>query len=195
MCFCAGQGISSKTKKAENQMRNKSQWELHSATVRDSLNVPIDFHPWTSSPARRLVGLPQCARALDLLDCAFIDSGQQARKAAARAGLPEPTDADVARSLFVDVSQSVLRRPWRKGGLACLAQSACIYSFEADRILTPLDHFALQGFPASTLRTEGRSPAQLRSMAGEAFFLASFGAALYAYYLNDKAPWWSEQSR
>lgn len=130
-----------------------------------------------------------------MIDCAYIEAGQQARKAATRAGLPEPTEKEIARSLFVDVSQSVLRRPWRKGGLACLAQSACIYSFEADRILTPLDHFALQGFPAATLRTEQRTQTQLRSMAGEAFFLASFGTALYAYYLNDRGPWWGERSR
>ena len=102
-----------------------------------------------------------------------------------------------AVNFWADPSQMVGRKPWSVGMLRCLTQASWSYTFEHDFVLSGYDELRLQGVPLDCAPqghgTVSFSDANLRSLAGEAFFCPVATAVVYGFYLNPFAAWWSEE--
>lgn len=70
-----------------------------------------------------------------------------------------------------------------------LLPGSCLYSFEADTVLSPIHHLAIMGQP---FRSDfSRMPLhELKSLAGEGFAAPCISAAVAAFALNPWGPWW-----
>lgn len=165
--------------------RDFGKWKMMSGQTREKLGMRADAAPWTRTA--KLTGLQQTPRMLDVIDCCW----QHSR---VRAGVDVPPD-QVKRGLWCDPSQSVHRLPVSYS-VPSLCQKTLPYSFERDVCLSGRDVLNLQGFPscASVAPPHAFSDKELRSLAGEAFFLPSASSIIYPFYLNPKAPWWQETS-
>jgi hypothetical protein len=129
------------------------------------------------------MGLPKTDRMGDVVDVCW-----QAR----RIQLGSAVGPDIAKiGLWCDPSQGVNRLPMRLHP-PTLCQGTLPYSYEYDCVLSGQDALALQGFPDpfSCAPPHEFVDQEVRSLAGEAFFLPSCMSVVYAYYLNPSAPWW-----
>jgi len=75
-----------------------------------------------------------------------------------------------------------------------LAQRTRPYSYEHDVLLSGRDNMALQGFPKGPEFTPAHlfQDDEVRSLAGESYFLPVMGVLVYTYYLNPQGTWWQK---
>ncbi len=158
------------------------QWRKHSAKVRAMVQVSPQFDGWSSRQGIRLAGFPRSERCLDALNVAWA-----ARLMSATS--KQVTSDELRQGYWVNVAQSVDRRPW--GGPGCLTTKGVWYSFERDFCLDGFDTLRLQGQP-SDISAAGLGCGALKQLAGEAFFAPCIGNALLALYLSPYATWWRE---
>ena len=205
-----------------NDNKEYGEWPTHSAKLRATLQIPVDFAEWTGkSNISGMMG----ARQLDVLDTAFVAALQSHQQAKAyhnrgrgtggrgkgrkrKFDLPDllpasasdqvsPVNKDlVAEDLFAHVDQAVQRKPWKKGSCGCLLQKTEIYSFGLDIMLPAITHCRLQGFPDylnwSFADTDESRDRAMRSLSGESVSYQVCAIALYAAYLSEGAPWLQE---
>ena len=123
--------------------------------------APVDWHPhpWTqpaglARPACR--GLSRTSRARDLVDVAVLSNCERigikpmavASSAAARTA--------VAHGLFLDVSQSIGRKPWRDGRVQTLTTASRIFSFEDDAVVLDEELYGSYGRHVDVDAAKGR---------------------------------------
>ncbi|CAE7293874.1 unnamed protein product, partial [Symbiodinium sp. CCMP2456] len=115
------------------------KWRLQEQEIRETLPLQRQSaRPW--SEGARLQGIAITDRIKALVDVAFLkteDMLKQRKEPHAR--------QDVARSLFADLSQNIVRMPW--GRYRTLTTSTQLYSFERDRLLVPEELLVILGFP------------------------------------------------
>ena len=166
----------------ENMMSQSSyleQWRKHSAALRDKLQVPHKFAPYTSSPHVRLIGVPKLERVRDVLDLAWIKRNLRLQKEHRRRRWAPPTVDELKKDFFCNMSQACQRNP-ESVGMTAFQQSAFWYSFEKDMVVTPSMMFRIMGYPRTFQHAE-LSQSQLTSLVGEGFHLACFSLAFLSY--------------
>ncbi len=169
-CFCQ-----------ETSATLASTWIQKSTATRNQMKVSPNAAPWTSNPARSLSGLSTTQRVRDLVDVAWLAYQQAVAKG-------EPHD-DVI-SWFVDVSQSVSRKPW-SAHVMNLTQSTELYSFGHDAVIAPAGLMLLQGHSSSlTFHVQG-----LSALAGEGMFLPSVATCLYCFLGGIDGDWWAPRTK
>ena len=161
-----------------------AQWRVDSAKWRSELGVNDDYHPYSASLDLKKAGLlgKSNKRTLDLLDCGFLQVCKRHKKSPQHAG-------SVLRNYLMDVSQGHCRRAISgSDGIArCLFTSSRIFCFEQRRLLTPKEHFMLQGFERDVQLpegSEGLSSTDARRMAGEGMGLPCIATLLWALRLT-----------
>ena len=159
---------------------NRADWKYQSQKLRCQLRMPQTSSPWVSQSALKN---RMCARELDVLDICWTHRrekiGNRIAFQAAR------------KNLWADPTQSVQRLPY---GLKppLLAQRTRPYSYEHDCLLSGQDAMRLQGFPAGAkyMPPHMFTDDQLRSLAGESYFIPNMAVLTYRYFLNPHAIWW-----
>ncbi|CAE7649969.1 unnamed protein product, partial [Symbiodinium microadriaticum] len=156
-----------------------AQWRVHAANWRGELQAPLDHKPWTSKHegSRRQLS----KRALDLVDCAAMQSWKRARLSAAASSTAR---ADVLHNCIVDVSQSHSRHPFSsEDGVAhCLTTSSRLFSFRRERLLQGIEHMFLQGYPVNTKLPENMSEHAAKHLAGEAVALPCLAVLVWSIF-------------
>eukprot|EP00971_Amphidinium_carterae_P305104 6062668-Amphidinium_carterae.3 len=143
------------------------KWRKIHATVRTDEGLS-DQVSWTQQNAHKIRGLVgKKERVLDLLDIGYL---------IAKKNMPDANDADVAKDLYCDISQSAERRPFSQGELRTLTTSSELFSYGQARLLLPCEHLLALGFGKVDLRNISGS-AQ-KSLAGGAFALPTMAMAL-----------------
>jgi hypothetical protein len=162
--------------------RKYKNWEKDSAVARAAAKMQQYSKPWTSKHC--LHGVPDLPRMRDVIDVAW-------QKTRTKVGLGETEDF-VKQGLWCDPSQGVARNSGSVSyKMPLLTQSNLPYSFEMDACISGRDALILQGFPSETSTTPPHlKDADLRSLAGESFFLPSMAMLTHAYYLNHRGAWW-----
>ena len=117
-------------------------WRKNSSKVRCELGVPRESSPWTSLRDVRLLGVTLCDRQLDLADVAW--------ESRCKEGHGRNCHAQLRAGFWVDLSQSVVRRPWASVLRGFRGRGHC-YSYEADRCLDGLDVLKVHGWPKHLL--------------------------------------------
>jgi hypothetical protein len=158
-------------------------WRKKSAAMREQFAMTQDCKPWTQMAGVQLTGVGQCQRAHDLIDICW-----EARRN--QIGHAQGVEA-AKHSLWADISQAVQRLPFRQF-VPCLCQTTVPYSYSRDTVLSGHDALALMGVPDAHHAAPAHefSQAELRGLAGEAFFLPTAMSVVLPYYLNPHAPWW-----
>ena len=158
-----------------------ARWQMHSADVRGTLQLPATATPYTGKSEISFGGHTMNQRQRDLLDCAF---------AARRSDMPDTsTSTELRAGLWCDISQAVQRRPW---GLRppSICRNTCLYSYEHDVVLTGYAHMLLLGWPRGFAGREEFTSTELRDLSGEAVSIPITSIILQAYWCNPWAPWW-----
>ena len=150
--------------------------------MRESLGVPAAWTAWTSKATVR--GVPKSDRCRAIVDLAWAARLQEARRAADQRPTPE-----LAKGWWCNPSQSLKRAPWGKHP-GTLLQGSCMYSYELDVAFSGYDSLLVHGFPSDVAPRNRFSERDLKSLAGESFFLPCITSVVYAYFLNPGAPWW-----
>ncbi len=140
-------------------------WKLDALKFRNSLEVSVDFKPFTapvgqSPPVIR--GMKPTERVLNILDVIAASRLIDCKKS-------EVVTSNWKRGLFADVSQNVGRRVFSslKGEVKCLTTTSQIFNFETSRMLLSREHARLQGFP--TMDFSMMSDSEIRTATGESF--------------------------
>ena len=126
-----------------------------SSTAWPSAELKLD-HAYQGSECLKqaqLRGVTRTDRVLDLIDCCWQFWARQATLTR------KFTDAQMKRRehlkcVFVGISQCVSRSPWTSsetGCIHCLTTGSCLYSYFADRMLTPIEHLRMHGYPHEPL--------------------------------------------
>jgi len=156
-------------------------WKTDSGKIHAAEGIPKRSQQWTADPAHALHGVPDLPRLRDLLDTCY---------AIAQKSKPGHTKADVARSLYCDVSQSIARRPWANT-LRTATQNSCFYAFEFDRVISGAEHLRLLGWSSRRLTAGSLTDRDFRSVSGESFSLV-WATVLHALlYCNPYGSWWT----
>ena len=101
------------------------------------MHIPRALSGWTDMPNVSLHGVPNVPRQRDLLNIAWQS------RVIARPSTP----IDISKhNVWVDLSQSVLRRPWGDR-LRAFRSRSHIYSYEQDRCLSGTDQLRVNGYP------------------------------------------------
>ena len=129
-------------------------------------------------------GVPKSDRCRAIVDLAWAARLQEARRAADQRPTPE-----LAKGWWCNPSQSLKRAPWGKHP-GTLLQGSCMYAYELDVALSGYDSLLVHGFPSDVAPRNRFSERDLKSLAGESFFLPCITSVVYAYFLNPGAPWW-----
>ncbi len=87
------------------QVRPGDEWKKHCAIMRDTYGKSSNYRPWSSQPGITMRGVPDNARQREVIEIAWIDRLERARKE----GL-DPMQARV--DYYVDFTQAAQRRPW-----------------------------------------------------------------------------------
>ena len=125
-----------------HEAQGASVWQKNSSQVRAALGLPRYSTPWTGRRDVKLHGvMPNCSRQKDLIDVAWEARCKELRGQGS---------ATLANNLLVDVSQTILRKPW-SAKLRPFRVRGQLCSFQADRCLDGTDAMRLLGWPASRL--------------------------------------------
>ena len=163
-----------------------AEWCHHSTRMREELVMSSKAAPWTSRENKfdhKLHGLSICPRVRDCLNIMWAFRRHQIGY--------DVLPAEVRKEMWCNPSQGVQRKPISHGP-PCFLQNTTPYSYEYDVCLSGFDMLRCMGFPGHP----GVAPehifkdADLRSLAGEAFFLPCMTVLACAYYCNPSAPWW-----
>ena len=95
------------------------------------------------------------------------------------------TNKSLAAGFYLDFEQNPERNPW--GSLRTCTTSTRVYSYEHDRVLSPLDNLWLLGYPRS-VSVDGLKLGELHKLAGSAWALPTMGVCLYAALLEADFP-------
>ena len=152
------------------------KWKADSITFRNKMNVSPTFAPWTGRESFKAKGIRLTPRTTDIIDCCAI----QFMKSNNVAAKDLPT---AMKGVFLDISQSLQRKAYTANGLnRCLTTSSCIYSFEHDRLVTPLETLFFQGFPKSLKIPMGISAGDIKDMAGEGMTLPCLATVMWGLW-------------
>ena len=113
-----------------------------------------DLRAWRGE--EELPGVPKTARVMNLLDVARACSQSE--------------------DLFVDMSQSVGRRPWSAGTLRSVTTGSSFFSYKRRRALDIRELWRCFGFPDASVPCA--SPHTLRNLLGEAMSLPCVALAM-----------------
>ena len=147
--------------------------------------MPAHAKPWSEQRGIKFHGLGKSARVLDCIDVCW----QHRRNQLGPNVLPE----QARLGLWCNPSQAVQRKPVTSSP-PLLCQGTFPYSYEKDVCLSGRDALVCQGFP----KDPGMAPlhafsdSEVRSLAGEAYFLPSMLSVAYPYFLNAKGTWWNK---
>lgn len=87
------------------------------------------------------------------------------------------------KGMFLDVSQSLHRKAYTQGGVnRCLTTSSLLYSYEHDRIVTPLEMLYFQGYPRTLKIPMSLSPSELKDLAGEGMTLPCLAMVMWSIW-------------
>ena len=154
------------------------KWQKESLVERNELMVSPGFSPWTSSAQFRGLGVTMNPRVKDLLDIFIIRKMKEIQ-------LPLDKLEPHLKDCFVDVSQSHQRHTaTRQGVNKCLTTSSLMYSYGQDRLLMPIEHIYLQGYPRSFKVPHHASATDLRDFAGEAMCLPCLATVMWSLMYN-----------
>ena len=161
-------------------------WKAQSSKWRGQLDVPPEFAPWTKTFSKKNCGKMQ-KRALDLIDCTAM---QVWKRAKVPLGAASDSRRDALKDTLLDMSQSHERRPFSNGEdiARCLTTGSWLYSYRLDRVLLPLEHLLLQGYPVSTRIPEKMNDKDVRDLAGEAIALPCLAVVVWALYIHKSFP-------
>ena len=90
--------------------------------------------------------------------------------------------------MWNNLGQDIGRITYGKPGT--LTSTCLWFSYEKDVALDGVDHMLLQGFPAHLYPEGLMSSSVLKKAAGEAYSAPEIAKFVYAYFLNEHAPWW-----
>ena len=152
-------------------------WRQHSSQVRSSLNLARDRNPWTDGGAL-LHGVDRCERKLDLANVAWAARLQEHSNTMSSTAM--------AHIGWIDLDQSVLRRPW-SARLRSARATSQLYSYEHDRCLTGQDAMRLHGWPPLTVRNNRQS--DLLVLAAEGTSLPLVSVLVSVIWCNPHALW------
>lgn len=158
--------------------RGEDIWRRNSHRVRTEIGVPRESSPWSDRPSVHLRGVTPCARQFDLVNLAFEARSRDAKGAACF--------DDIVDNLWVDLSQTVLRRPWASHVRSFRCRGH-LYSFKADRCLDGADSMRLLGWPASFVR--GVNAGDLLYLAEDAGSLPLSTLVHLVMWCNPWGPW------
>ena len=124
--------------------QESSAWERESRQLRNHWHLQglqqKDAKPWSEAsrpPAFR--GLQRCPRFIEVIELGFLWGSL-------KLGLSPFNDRDeIAKNLFVDVSQNPSRHPW-SFGLHRITRSSKIYSYAHDRVMSAFEAFQVYGW-------------------------------------------------
>ena len=117
-------------------------WRRNSSRIRAELRLPREGCPWSGRPNVSLRGVCASARQVDLANIAF--------EARVRDGKGRFSMDSLMENSWVDLSLTVLRRPWA-GRLRPFNCRSHLYAFGADRCIDGRDSMRLLGWPQSML--------------------------------------------
>jgi hypothetical protein len=145
--------------------------------VRTSLGLPRNSMPWTQLGAklRGVAGL----RKIDLVNVAWAARVNETR------GQGKST-TDIKADFWVDVSKSVLRRPW-SAKLRSFKDRCQLYSFEYDRCLSGSDQMRAHGWPLAMLVGAPQCDLVMVSADGSSLPLATLVQTVM--WANPFGPW------
>ena len=164
------------------------KWEQQSVKWRSELQISQSFRPWTSRRTFSGLGLSRTKRSLDLLDCSWVEACKRRKisvQTHSSSFMKEALAQQVHHGLVVDVSQNPVRKPMsdKQGVLRTLTTSSTLYSFEHDRVLHPIEHMFLQGYPKDVSVPHTLSVQDLRKLAGEAICLPCLASIVWSIHL------------
>ena len=132
--------------------------------------------PWTR--AAQLLGCGVVTPAQhELLELGFLSR-------CAQLGMPIPASSDaasralVAKDLYIDLSQSPERRPWRVGSVGTITTSSRVYSYEFDMMLRTEDLLRAYGRDVAHISKEQQS--QARVVLGNCMAVQPLAAVLHS---------------
>ena len=153
--------------------QGEAVWQRNSSLVRSGMGFARDSSPWSGMPNKQLLGVTRCARQYDLVNCAWEarlkDIGRQ------RGG--------DAQNFYVDVSQTILRKPWGPR-LKPFRSRGHLFSFYADRCLDGAECLKILGWPQVFL--QGSPPGDLLTLAADSGCLPASVLILALAHAN---PW------
>ncbi len=121
-------------------------------------------------------------QSVELLDLAFLhrclDLGASVRDACH----DQATRAEVAKGLWVDLSQSIQRKPWRFGPMPTYTTSSLLYSYEHDCQLEPEEALAVYGRPV--LHEHQASLDDMRDLVGNCVAAQPLAALIHCALLT-----------
>ena len=91
-------------------------------------------------------------------------------------------EAKASQDLWLNVTQSLDRKPWFVGQRRTVTTSTVLYSYEHDRLLCAVEYLMQHGYPES-VSLRGLSAREDQALAGEAFALPSVASLLCAVLL------------
>ena len=154
-------------------------WHLDTLTVRDELGITPGYTPFAKRfPAGSLKGLPRTRRVLDLLNMA------EAWRLKERLS---------KTNFYVNVTQSVKRRPW--GRMKTFTGHVGLFDFQREQTVSVLEMFAIMGYPAIEL-AQKVSHVKLKAfqeLVGNSMSLPCVGTVLMAFFLNSHGVWWRRE--
>ena len=135
------------------------------------------FPKWTSQKQLHMV--PCNERVLDLIDSVYglHHKSLNLSESAKASQLVQPC------SLIVDITQSLARKVFSTSVRSMCSHSQ-YYSYELDRLLLPVEHYALLGWKLSDIEVGFLTGAQQRDLAGESMAVPCVGLACAALALS-----------
>jgi hypothetical protein len=166
-----------------SQSQKFANWRARSAEMRYHHGLSADASPYTQLAGVQLRGVPRCDRVHDLLNVAFM---------LRRDRNPNVPIKDLLCNFWANPSQNIARKPWSDHP-ATLTQSAELYSFEHDAVLSGHAHLRGMGFPTNMAPIGFMSEYALRQLAGEAYSVPVMSLLLSAVFMIPDAPWWKQE--
>ena len=150
-----------------SKTNERQVWKAHSAKLRETMLLESSLPGaagWVSHVgAAHLRGVSLSERLADLLNVSIETTH----------GSSQPEEVE---DLIVDMSQDIKRRPWSVGYCRSLTTSSDLYTAKRGRVVIPLEHFRLLGFPPISLTH--LSFAKQRDLSGEAMSPVQMGIVL-----------------
>lgn len=176
------QGSTSGGKAGEGDEAHFPRWKEDSVNFRNRLGISPSFSPWTGRPGFKGAGLSLTPRVKDLIDC-VVAARMKALDLSAKDIEPEMS------RIFLDVSQSLQRNAYSYGDgdrkvHKCLTTSSSLYSFSSDRLITPVELLAFQGFPKSIKIPHSISGNDLKTFVGESMSLPCLATVIWALFVH-----------
>ena len=189
---------------SKNKPKMIKEWKKHAERKRTKLKISDNFSPYSTGTmssrlSRRML---RCDRTRQTNDLAWVSLHRRAaaRKKKNSDNGPKRREAILkpeanGRYAWVDLSQSISRSPWMLGAAPCLTTSSSLFSFEAQLVLRGAAALQLMGWPEAYRRSGSAavSSNSLRDLAGEGTHLPCLAAVIWAYFVNPRGAWWTEE--